>query len=91
MPFSLNLLLFFETLLTPVISSTSRQMGQMLALKYFEFKWNNSAAQLLKIKLTKIINLFCSGLDKEKNQRTAPSVCQNPLLDDKFEMIEVIR
>lgn len=90
MPFSLNLLLFFKTLLTPVISSTAQQMGQMLALKYFEFKWNNSVAQLLKLKLTQITDLFCSSSGKEKNQITAPSIYQNPLLDDKCEMNEVI-
>lgn len=44
----------FKNLLTPVINNTSmeqsQQMGQMLALKYFEFKWNNSVAQFCKNK-----------------------------------------
>lgn len=46
--------LLFKNLLTPVINNTSmeqsQQMGQMLALKYFEFKWNNSVAQFCKNK-----------------------------------------
>lgn len=46
--------LLFKNLLTPVINNTSmeqsQQMGQMLALKYFEFKWNNSVAQFCKTK-----------------------------------------
>lgn len=50
--FSQILLLFFKNILTAVIINTSSeqswQTGQMLALKYFEFKGSNSVVQFLK-------------------------------------------
>lgn len=49
------LLLFFKNLLTAVIINISleqsQQTGQMVALKYFEFKGNNSVLQFLKNKI----------------------------------------
>lgn len=60
--FSLILLQFSKTLLSAVIINTSldqsQQTGQMLALKYFEFKGNNSVVPFLKQKSNQLLGVF---------------------------------